>query len=316
LNNKQGILSMIVVFGSLNIDMVLSVPVIPRPGETVLCPDYKLFPGGKGANQAVAAVRAGAQVYMYGAIGNDDFGRRVYDSLIEAKVDCSGIVKSDVSTGCAMICVDKAGENMITVASGANRLATADDVPAKALTKDSTLVLQMEVLAEENWKLIRRAKAKGARVILNLAPAQAVPEDILKCLDILVMNEIEASLLAMYLGFDGSYPRAIARRLTDLYGLTVIVTLGAEGAYASSQKGNCNVEAMKVNAVDTTAAGDAFVGVLAVSLDQGHNLPASLHRASVASGLTCMREGAQPSLPYLQEIETAMQEIPSPKLVA
>ncbi len=307
---------MIVVFGSLNIDMVLSVPVIPRPGETVLCPEYKLFPGGKGANQAVAAVRAGGDVHMYGRIGDDDFGRRALASLHEAGVDCTGVVKTEASTGCAMICVDTSGENMITVASGANRLAKAADVPDSALTPKTTLVLQMEVPAEENWELVKRAKARGARVVLNLAPARSVPEDILKSLDALVMNEVEASLQAMYLGFDGAYPRAIARKLTDMFGLTVIVTLGAEGAYASSPKGNCNVEAMKVNAVDTTAAGDAFVGVLALSLDGGLGLPESLHRASVASGLACLKEGAQPSLPKIKDIETALQEIPAPKLVA
>jgi ribokinase len=307
---------MLVVFGSLNIDMVLSVPVIPRPGETVLCPEYKLFPGGKGANQAVAAVKAGGKVRMFGKIGDDDFGRLVLKSLKDSGVDCTGITKCETPTGCAMICVDKAGENMITVASGANSFAKASDVPDDVLTPTTTLVVQMEVIPEQNWELIRRAKARGAKVVLNLAPAQILPEDILKCLDALVLNEIEASLLAMYLGFDGSYPRAVARRLTELYGLTAIVTLGAEGAYASSLKGNCNVEAMKLQAIDTTAAGDAFVGVLAVSLDQGLSLPAALHRASVASGLACLREGAQPSLPTTKEIETALQEIPSPKLVA
>lgn len=307
---------MIVVFGSINMDMVLSVPVIPRPGETVLCPDYQLFPGGKGANQAVAAARAGCESHMFGRIGNDAFGQQSIKSLKDAGVVCDGIVKSDASTGCAMICVDKSGENMITVASGANRLAQSQDVPDKMLNKDTTLVLQMEIPVEENWKLIKRAKAKGARVVLNLAPAQSIPEEVLKNIDVLVLNEIEASLLAMHLGFDGSYPRAIARRLTDEYGVTVIVTLGAEGAYACSPKGNCNVEAMKVDAIDTTAAGDAFVGVLAVALDQGLGLPSALHRASVAAGLSCLKSGAQPSLPTLKEIETALQEIPAPKLVA
>lgn len=307
---------MIVVFGSINIDMVLSVPVIPRPGETVLCPEYQLFPGGKGANQAVAAARAGAETHMYGCVGADDFGRQCLVSLKNAAVNCEGVQTIDAATGCAMICVDKSGENMITVASGANRRTHAENVPDSILNPDATVVLQMEIPAEENWKLIKRAKEKGSRVVLNLAPAQTIPEEMLKNIDVLVMNEIEASLLAMYLGFDGSYPRAIARRLTDVYGLTVIVTLGAEGAYASSIKGNCNVEAMKVNAVDTTAAGDAFVGVLAVSIDQGQSLPASLHRASVAAGLACLKSGAQPSLPTTKEIEVALQEIPAPKLVA
>lgn len=307
---------MIVVFGSLNIDMVLSVPVIPRPGETVLCPEYKLYPGGKGANQAVAAARAGGDVHMFGKIGDDDFGKMVVESLQATGVDCAGVVKGEAATGCAMICVDGAGENMITVASGANGLAKAADVPDEILTPKTTVVLQMEVPSEENWALVKRAKERGARVILNLAPARSIPEEVIRLLDVLVMNEVEASLQAMYLGFDGAYPRAIARKLTDMYGLTVIVTLGAEGAYASSPKGNCNVEALKIDAIDTTAAGDAFVGVLALAIDQGMGLPMALHRASVASGLACMKAGAQPSLPSSKEIEKALQGIPSPKLVA
>lgn len=307
---------MIVVFGSLNIDMVLSVPVIPTSGETVLCPDYTLFPGGKGANQAVAAAKAGGHVAMFGKTGRDDFSQILRASLTQAGVNCEGLLESDYATGCAMICVDPKGENIITVASGANAYVSAEEVPDQYLNSKTTLLLQMEVPSEENWKLTKRAKERGCRIILNLAPADAIPEDILHCIDILVLNEVETTLLAHVLGLDGSYPRAVARRLTELYNLTVIVTLGAEGAYASSSEGNCNVKAMKVNAIDTTGAGDAFVGVLAVGLDQGLNLSESLHRASIASGLSCTKHGAQPSLPTAKEIEQAMQEIPAPKLVA
>ena len=307
---------MIIVFGSLNMDMVFSVPVIPRPGETVLCPEYKLYSGGKGANQAVAAAKAGGDVKMFGCVGQDDFGVHVRASLKDAGVDTKGILDVDAPTGCAMICVDPLGENMITVACGANNYAKSTQVPDALLTSKTTLITQMEVNPEENWSLIRRAKSKGVRVILNLAPAQIIPEDILKDLDAIVMNEMEACLLAAHLGFDGSYARSIARRLTDTYGLTAIVTMGSEGAYASSQQGNCNVEAMKLEAVDTTAAGDAFVGILGLSLDQGLTLPAALHRASVASGLSCLREGAQDGMPNLADIEMALQEIPAPKLVA
>lgn len=307
---------MIVVFGSLNMDMVLSVPVIPRPGETVLCPEYKLYSGGKGANQAVAVAKAGGEVKIFGCIGKDDFGRHVQESLKEAGVDCAGLRSVNAPTGCAMICVDPQGENMITVASGANHMVKAEDVPDKLLNSNTTLITQMEVDLQENWALIRKAKSQGARVIHNLAPAEVIPEEVLKNMDVIVMNEVEASLLASHLGFDGTYARAVARRLTDMYGLTAIVTLGAEGAYASSPHGNCNVEAMKLDVVDTTAAGDAFVGVLALSLDKGLNLPAALHRASVASGLTCLHEGAQTGMPSAKDIEKAMQEIPTPKLVA
>lgn len=307
---------MIVIFGSLNIDMVLPVPIMPRPGETVLCPEYKLFPGGKGANQAVAAARAGGEVHMFGKVGIDDFGKKILESLQEATVDCTGVMSCDQPTGCAMICVDPVGENMITVASGANRYARAKDVPDISLTPQTTLVLQMEVPAQENWTIIRRAKSLGAKIILNLAPSNLVPEDILKSLDVLILNEIEASLLAMHLGFNEPSPHAVAKRLTELFDLTTIVTLGPEGAYASSQQGCYNVSAMKVRAIDTTAAGDAFVGVFAVAVDQGLSLAQALHRASVASGITCIREGAQPSLPTAKEIENALQAVPAPKLVA
>lgn len=307
---------MIVVFGSLNIDMVFSVPILPTAGETVLCPFYELFPGGKGANQAVAAARAGGNVKMFGKIGDDDFGHRLFNSMEKEGVDPQGLQRTDLATGCAMICVDPKGENIITVASGANATLKESDVPENLLTDQTTLVLQMEVPPEENWRLIRRAKEKGARIILNLAPAGSIPEDIMHILDVLVLNEVETTLLARILGIDGSYPRAIARRLTELYNLTVVVTMGPEGAYASSLEGNCNVKALKINAVDTTGAGDAFVGYLAVALDQGLSLDQALHKASVASGIACTRKGAQTSLPTPKEIEVAMRDIPAPRLVA
>lgn len=307
---------MIVVFGSLNIDMVMPVNKIPEPGETVLCPDYQLFPGGKGANQAAAAAKAGARVKMYGCVGEDTFGQQVTQALDECGVDVSGVEKTDSSTGCATICVDPNGENMITVASGANMKALSSLVPAKDLSEKTTLILQMEVPREQNWDLVRRAKKKGARVILNLAPAAEIPLDILPLLDVLVLNEGEATWLAEHLGFDGTYPRAVSRRLTEMFGLVSIVTLGEKGAYATSPDGHCHVEAMSIEAIDTTGAGDAFVGALAQSLDAGFNLSDALHRASVASGLACQVAGALPSLPSAAEIDQAQKLIDTPKMVA
>lgn len=304
---------MIIVFGSLNIDMVLPVDTMPRAGDTVLCPEYRLHPGGKGANQAVAASRAGADVYMFGCVGNDSFGKICQDSLEKSGVIVDYVKVSGTPTGCATICVDNSGENMITVASGANLDAQSSYIMDDFLTDQTTLVLQMEVPAQENWSLIQRARERGTRIILNLAPARQVPDDILKSLSVLVMNQIEATVLALNLGFDVISPTIAARRISTKYGITAIVTLGADGVFAASPQGTWTVQALPIKAIDTTAAGDAFVGVLAASLDQKISLDQALKRAAVASGLTCMTRGAQPSLPTLEQIENALSKIPTPR---
>lgn len=305
---------MIVVFGSLNIDMVMRVEKMPRPGDTVLCPSYKMIPGGKGANQAVAAAKAGAPVKLFGKIGDDEFGRLALNSLKETSIDLTGVVVSEESsTGCASVCVNAQGENMITVASGANLKAREAEVPSFLLSKETTLLLQMETPVEENWSIIRRAKKFGARVILNLAPAENVPQDILQSLDVLVMNQSEAALLALHLGFDVISPTAAARRIAANFGITCVVTLGGDGAIACSPKGTWEVKAMEIEPVDTTAAGDAFVGVFAAALDSGADMANALRRASVASGLACLKQGAQISLPTLSEIDAHQKKIPLPR---
>jgi len=305
---------MIVVFGSLNIDMVMQVEKMPRPGETVLCPRYQMVGGGKGANQAVAAAKAGTTVKLFGKVGDDEFGRMVLSALKDSDVDLMGVgISKDNSTGCAAITVDAHGENMITVASGANLYAHEKEIPDFLLSKETTLLLQMETAVEENWHLIHRAKKFGAKIILNLAPAHDIPQDILKSVDVLVMNQIEASLLALHLGFELISPMVVVRRISANYGMTCIVTLGKQGAMACSPQGIWEVEAMAIEAIDTTAAGDAFVGVLASSLEKGMDLPSALRRASIASGLTCLKQGAQTSLPTDQEIEANIQKIPIPR---
>ncbi len=304
---------MIVVFGSLNVDMVLPVETLPRPGNTVLCEEYKLLPGGKGANQAVAAAKAGAKVKMFGSIGNDSFAEIARQFLESTHVDISALTTSDRPTGCATICVDSAGENMITIASGANLQASSATIPDELLTENSTVLLQMEVPAAENWKLIERAKQRKSRIILNLAPAQPIPDELIQTLDILVMNQIEATVLALYLGFDVISPAIAARRLSSKYGITCIVTLGDEGAFACNPLGSWSVQALSIKPVDTTAAGDAFVGVLAAAFDKGLPIEQALRRAAVASGLACLNVGAQPSLPDAQQIDAALSRVPTPR---
>jgi ribokinase len=307
---------MIIVFGSLNVDMVMKIETMPHPGDTVLCPNYRLVPGGKGANQALAAAKAGAPVKLFGKVGQDDFGNVVLGALKTSSIDLQGVDSiSEASTGCAMVCVDKAGENMIVVASGANLKAQEADIPNSLFSKETILLLQMETTAEENWKLIQRAKKQGARVLLNLAPAHPIPEDSLCSLDILILNQNEAALLALHLGFDVISPTAAARRIAATYGIICIVTLGKEGAIACCSEGTWVVKAMEIDPIDTTAAGDAFVGVLAASLDAGLTLPLALQRASVASGLTCLQAGAQSSLPSNLQIDANLKKIPLPRLM-
>lgn len=296
--------------------MVMRLEKMPHPGDTVLCPRYQMVAGGKGANQAVAAAKSGASVKLFGTVGEDEFGRIVLDALKGSSVDLVGLLVSrDSPTGCATVCVNAQGENMIIVASGANLDARESEIPDFLLTEGTTLLLQMETRPEENWKIIRRAKKLGAKIVLNLAPAQDIPLDVLQSLDFLVMNQIEATELALHLGFEIISPTVSAKRIAAHFGITCIVTLGKQGAMACTPEETWEVKAMEIEAVDTTAAGDAFVGVLAASLDSGMDLPHALRRASTASGLTCLNKGAQSSLPSSQQIDKNLTKVALPRKI-
>ncbi|HET8727207.1 MAG TPA: ribokinase [Alphaproteobacteria bacterium] len=306
---------MILVFGSLNMDLVMTVPTLPRPGETVLTESYVTKPGGKGNNQAVAAARAGARVVMAGAVGADEFGRRLVDNLRENGVDPARVATADKPTGVAYICVDAKAENFIAVASGANLAASADLAPDDALRPGATVLLQMEVPPAQNWAVVQRARDAGARTILNVAPAAPVPRDALEALDVLVVNELEAATVAAELELDTEGPATSARLLAREVGLTCVVTLGSQGAIAADGDRLWQVDPMRVEPVDTTGAGDAFTGVLAAALDAGLDLPQALRRASVGAALACLALGAQESLPTADAIDAALDRVPPPKLV-
>jgi len=292
---------MIVVFGSINLDLIFPLPHIPAPGETVLAPDLALAPGGKGANQACAAARDGAQAALAGAVGHDALADDALALLREANVDLSRVIRAPATTGTAAILVGPDGENAIAVGSGANRHARADQVEDAILTPSTTLLLQMEVPAAETEALIHRARARGVRIILNLAPAAPLAENALKALDILVVNETEAAWLAAHLGC-----RPDADGLRARLGITVIRTLGDAGCEFAADAGLMCVPAQKVDAVDTTAAGDCFTGVLAAALDRGQPLRDALQRASVAAALCCTRRGTQNSLPKREETDAEL----------
>lgn len=290
---------MIVVFGSINLDLIFSVPNIPRPGETVLGPSTRIEPGGKGANQACAAARDGAAVIMAGAIGRDALGQVALGLLREAEVNLDRVRLMEASTGCAAITVDPDGNNAIAVGSGANLSARASQVEDSLLGPGTTVVLQMEVPASETADLIARGRAGGARIVLNLAPAAALPEDALRSVDVLVVNETEAAWLAGHLGC-----RASAASLRDrLSGVAVVLTQGGQGADVASRDAIWHQPAEPVTAIDTTAAGDCFVGVLAHGLDRGETLRTAVRRASAAAALCCTRPGSQGSLPTQAETD-------------
>ncbi len=305
---------MIVTYGSLNVDMVMAVSALPRPGETVLCPSYVLVPGGKGANQACAAARAatGGGVTMVGTVGPDDWGDLATHLLRDAGVDLSHIRKGTAPTACAAIWVEESGENAIVVASGANLETAADQLPDALLTPQTLLLLQMEVPEEGTWTAIERAHAKGARVVLNVAPARPVPDKILRQVDILVLNEIEAAMLTSgpdAAPIDAAEAGTVARGLAEKFDLTCIVTLGAAGAVAHTPTRAWTIGALPITPVDTTGAGDAFVGTLAAALDDGDDLPAALRRAAVGSALACLKIGCQSAYAQADEIAARLSEI-------
>lgn len=301
---------MIVVFGSINVDMVIQVKALPRPGETVLSDAYRLYSGGKGANTAVAAARAGAPTALFGQVGADGFADQATAMLREAGVDLGGVAVSGRPTGCATICVDGGGENAIVVACGANLDARAAQVPDTLLGPDTLVALQMEVPVSENWLMVKRAKSAGARVLLNLAPAGMVPEAVLRSIDFLVANEIEAATLAGELGLETEQASRVPRQLAERYRLNCIVTLGGAGALAFGPGGGFSIPALPIAPIDTTAAGDAFCGGLAAGLDEDLGLYDALRRASVGAGLSCRIQGAQSSLPRREDIEANLSELP------
>jgi ribokinase len=291
---------MILVFGSINVDVIVPVPHLPQPGETVLGGDYALLPGGKGANQALAARRAGAEVVMAGAVGSDRFADTALDPLRRAGIDTRLVRAADQPTGCAAIMVAASGENIIAVASGANAAVRANQVPDALLGPDTILVAQMEVPPQETAAMIRRVRAAGGATLLNLAPAQPIPPALLPEIDVLLANDGEAATLA-------ADPGQIAATLRR----ALVVTHGSAGASAHLPAGaSLSVPALPIVPIDTTGAGDTFVGVLAAALDLGMPLEIGLRRASAAAGLACLARGAQSAMPDKTAIDAAVTRLP------
>ena len=303
---------MITVFGSINIDLVSRTARLPRPGETVPGSEYQLIAGGKGANQALAARRAGAAVRMIGAVGDDDMAATALAELKAGGVDLSGVQRRGATTGMAVITVDDHAENTIVLSPGANAKLVATDIPPGALTAGDTLLLQMETPFVETLAAARAAKAAGARVILSIAPFLPVEREAFADIDMILVNETEAGDLARHLGLlPGSNGAATVAMLSAELDRTVIATLGADGAVAATGGDTISVPALKVVPVDTTGAGDTFCGVLAALLDEGADLATAMRHAAVAGSLACATMGAQPSFPLREAIEVSLVADPA-----
>ena len=299
-------MGLITVIGSLNMDLVVRTPKMPQAGETLAGTDFHLIPGGKGANQSVAAARAGATTRMVGCIGADAFGPVLLDSLTAAGVDVSGVTSLDgITTGTATIVVDDCGENRIIIVAGANGMVSPDFIQDQwpAIRQSDLILLQHEIPLQTVHTIIAQAHADGIQVILNPAPVYAMSRNILSQVDTLILNEVEASALTGLKVTDPNTARIVASTLVDLGVHTVIITLGSNGAILHNTRYELFQPAFKVEVVDTTAAGDTFAGGYAASILSGKQPPEALLYASAASALAVTRLGAQTSIPDRTEVE-------------
>jgi ribokinase len=296
---------MIAVVGSANFDMVVRLPRLPCPGETVLGGEFYTAAGGKGANQAVAAARAGGRVAFVGRVGADSFGREIRRNLNREKIDTSALwATPGTATGVALISVAPSGENAISVAAGANaRLSPTDiDRARKIIEAAGFLLIQLEIPPETLLRAVETAAAAGAAVILNPAPASDLPGSVFGRLFMATPNETEAAALTGIDVADESSARTAGRALLERGCVNVIVTLGKRGALLVTRSGARLFPAFPARAVDTTAAGDVFNGALAAALAEGRKVEEAVVFANAAASISVTRPGAQPSCPYRAEV--------------
>lgn len=301
----------VVVFGSINMDLVVRTPRLPAPAETITGHEFFTAPGGKGANQAVAAARLGAPTRMVGRVGGDAFGQELRQNLTAAGADVSAVfTDSTVSSGVAVIAVDDQAQNNIIIIPGANGQVGPDDLNRleAALTGAKVLLLQLEVPLESVVAAAHLAHQQGLTVILDPAPAQKLPAELFSLVDIITPNEVEAGQLA---GMAVKTPADAARAAEKLLNLgvkTAIIKMGALGVlYAQTEREATLAPAFEVQAVDTVAAGDAFNGGLAAALVESHDLPEAIRWGAAAGALSATKMGAQPSMPGRAEFEAFLK---------
>lgn len=299
----------ILVVGSLNADLVVRAPRFPQPGETISGDDLNIFPGGKGANQAVAAARLGANVSMLGRVGKDNFGDFLLENLKQNKVDSTLIQRDDSSTGTAIIIVDSSGQNSIVLSSGANGNVSIADVDNIPFANYQLLLLQLEIPLPTVLRAAQRAKESNTRVVLNPAPAKELPDELIALADFIIPNETELSLLTKQKVSDIASAESAARNLLGRGAKHVIVTLGGKGALIVNTETCKQVDTYLVNVVDTTAAGDAFIGGFATSLLENKSLEEAVRFGCACGALAVTKFGAQPSLPTKEEVEKLISSL-------
>ena len=299
-------MSDILVVGSLNADLVIRTPRFPQPGETISGEDLQVIPGGKGANQAVAASRLGANVSMLGRVGKDNFGDFLLDNLKSNNVDAQLVQRDDSSTGTATIIVDADGQNSIVLSAGANGKVSSLDVDHASFSSFSLLLLQLEIPTPTVLSAAKRAKEYGLTVILNPAPAKNIPDELISLTDFIIPNETELSLLTDQTVNDTASAEKAAKLLIERGPKTVIVTLGSNGALVVTKELTQHIPAFNVDVVDTTAAGDAFIGGFATALLANKSLENAVRYGCATGALATIKFGAQPSLPTKEEVERLM----------
>lgn len=295
----------IIVIGSSNTDMVIKSKKLPMPGETILGGTFLMNPGGKGANQAVAAARLGGNVTFVTKTGNDIFGSEAKTLFDKEKINTSYLLKDDKNpSGVALIVVDEHGENSIVVASGSNGTLSAYDINDEVFDSapDDIFLMQLEIPVSTVEFVAEKAHIKGNRVILNPAPARQLSDDLLKCLFLITPNETEAEILTGIKVTDVKSAELAARHLQKTGVQNVIITMGGSGAFVLSGSISKMIPVVPVKAVDTTAAGDVFNGALAVAISEGKNIEDAVVFANKAAGISVTRMGAQASAPYREEI--------------
>lgn len=293
----------LLVIGSINLDLVTRVESFPRPGETLLGSDYVSHHGGKGANQAVAATRMGASVAFVGSVGDDDFGRRLRAGLEDDGIDLGRLTTVKGASGVAFITLDNSSQNTIIVAPGANASVLPESLTPADFEGVDAVILQLEIPIATVSSALELATRAGVTAIVNAAPAGAITLEELRGCDVLIVNETEAASL---LGeADADDPRRQLARLAEQVP-TVVITLGADGVVWRDAAGDGSLAPHQVEVVDTTAAGDAFVGALAAGLARGLPLATAVAWGNAAGAVAVTREGAQPSLPRLAEVEALL----------
>ncbi|TDK53483.1 ribokinase [Pseudomonas moraviensis] len=296
----------VVVIGSLNMDLVTRAPRLPRGGETLIGHSFATVSGGKGANQAVAAARLGAQVAMVGCVGNDDYGVRLRDALLAEQVDCTAVSVVEDSSGVALIVVDDNSQNAIVIVAGANGAMTPAVIDRfdAVLQAADVVICQLEIPDATVGHALKRARELGKTVILNPAPAsRPLPADWFAAIDYLIPNESEAAALSGLAVDSLQSAEAAATQLIAMGAGKVIVTLGAQGSLFANGEGFEHFLAPTVKALDTTAAGDTFVGGFAAALANGKSEDEAIRYGQIAAALSVTRAGAQPSIPTMSEVQ-------------